>query len=248
MRTIGVDLAASPKTTALSTVLWRGGVAYVDPPHLRCTDDQLLALFSGLEPGDRVGVDCPFGWPVAFMEAVRAHAGGAPWPGRELPSEEHRRTLWFRETDRWVRRETGRNPLSVSFDRLGAVTARWAYLADALAEAGIVIDRAGAGAFIEVYPAATRRRWGLGAVRSLPDLEAAAPWLRMGEEASAVYAVHEHAFDALIASLAARSAALGLTTPPPAELGDQARVEGWIHLPEPDALGRLAAPSPRADL
>lgn len=239
MRTIGVDLAASPRTTAVATVTWRDGAAYVDPPDLGCDDERVLALLRGLDPGDRVGVDCPFGWPVAFVAAIAAHARRERWPGRGRPGDEHRRSLWFRETDRRIRAETGRSPLSVSFDRLGAVAARWAHLADALTAAGIEVDRAGVGRFVEVYPAATRRRWELGAVRSLPSLLQAAPWLRLGDTARDVYGRDEHAFDALVASLAARAAALGLTDPPPPDLRERARVEGWIHLPRPGTLHRL---------
>ena len=241
MRTIGVDLAASPRTTAVSVITWRDGAAYVDPPGLGYDDERLLALLRDTDPSDRVGVDCPFGWPMEFVAAITAHARREAWPGRGRRSDEHRRSLWFRETDRRVRADTGRAGLSVSFDRLGAVAARWAHLADALTTAGIEVDRTGAGRFVEVYPAAARRRWGLGGVRSLPTLLSAAPWLRLDEGAMEVYGRDEHAFDALVASLAARATALGLTDPPPSSLRERARVEGWIHLPRPDTLHRLPA-------
>ncbi|MGH9280955.1 MAG: hypothetical protein ACRD12_23070 [Acidimicrobiales bacterium] len=42
---------------------------------------------------------------------------------------------------------------------------------------------------------------------------------------------NEHAFDALIAALAARAAGLGWSAPPPVELRHLAEAEGWIHIP-----------------
>ncbi|MFZ4078216.1 MAG: hypothetical protein ACOYKK_02115 [Microbacteriaceae bacterium] len=39
------------------------------------------------------------------------------------------------------------------------------------------------------------------------------------------------AFDAVIAALCARAAALGLVERPPDEIVERARVEGWIALP-----------------
>ncbi|WP_089226332.1 DUF429 domain-containing protein [Actinacidiphila glaucinigra] len=135
MRTLGIDLAAGPRTTAAAVVDWPGdGTAAVAPPLLGCADDVLVDLLSGLGPEERAGVDCPFGWPIPFVEAVTAHTAGAPWPGRGTGSAAHRATLRHRRTDILTHEELGgRWPLSVAFDRLGATAARWAHLADELA-------------------------------------------------------------------------------------------------------------------
>jgi predicted RNase H-like nuclease len=45
--------------------------------------------------------------------------------------------------------------------------------------------------------------------------------------------------DALICALTARAVEKHKTIPPPAELADEARLEGWIHLPESGALSSL---------
>ena len=44
-------------------------------------------------------------------------------------------------------------------------------------------------------------------------------------------AATDHALDAFVAALVARAFAIGRVLPPPAELADIARVEGWLYLP-----------------
>jgi hypothetical protein len=56
---------------------------------------------------------------------------------------------------------------------------------------------------------------------------------------------NDHELDALIASLVARAKACGLCDEDYAVTSANARTEGWIALPLPDALDRLA-PSPIA--
>lgn len=52
---------------------------------------------------------------------------------------------------------------------------------------------------------------------------------------------NDHAFDALIAAIVARAAHLDLVQYPTQEEDvELARVEGWIALPVPDSLDRLA--------
>jgi len=71
MRTIGVDLAVADNNTAAAAITWDEHGATVRPARTGCTDDELLDLLGGLGPGERAGVDCPFGWPLAFTRAVR---------------------------------------------------------------------------------------------------------------------------------------------------------------------------------
>jgi Protein of unknown function (DUF429) len=238
VRTLGVDLAASPATTAACMITWNHGQAVVDKPIRPLDDARLLGLVDDLRPGDRAGVDCPFGWPADFVAALVAHASGQRWPGRGESSVEYRARIRLRLTDRRVAELTGRIPLSVAFDKLGATAARWAHLADALAASGRSGDRTGAGLVAEVYPAAARLRWNLSPTRSVTQLQTALPSLQFADPSGAVaYERDEHAFDALVA----RAVALDLTEPPrPSELS-VAAVEGWIHLPRPDSLAALAS-------
>ncbi|MEU1177804.1 DUF429 domain-containing protein [Streptomyces sp. NPDC005820] len=239
MRTVGVDLSARPRRTAVSVIDWSGEWAVAHAPVLRCTDERLLELLTALGEADRAGVDCPFGWPVAFVEAMAAHAAPHPdWPGRDAEGDDDLRALRYRRTDLLVARHAPRFPLSVSFDKLGSVAARWARLQARLARLGHPVDRTGAGRVAEVYPAAARHQWGLS-LGTVDELTAAAPWLHLSEEARRTYAADRDAYDALIASLAARAIGVRRTAWPSAEDAGLARTEGWIHIPEPGSLPGL---------
>ncbi|MEU2469263.1 DUF429 domain-containing protein [Streptomyces sp. NPDC012486] len=242
-RTIGVDLAVDPRATATAEICWSQDGAEARSPRLCCKDEYLLDLLSSLVSGERAGVGCPFGWPTAFVEAVAAHAGHQRWPGSTGRADHYGR-LRLRMTDRvadaTIRPLTGRGPLSVSMDKLGATAARWAFLADQLAAGGYPVDRTGARQVVEVYPAGARAVWRLAGTRSTQALLQVAPWLRFEPGAQQAYERNEHAFDALIAALVARAVTLGLTSLPRNGQEEQAAaIEGWIHLPEPDSLARL---------
>ncbi|MFF3320722.1 DUF429 domain-containing protein [Streptomyces sp. NPDC002889] len=242
MRTVGIDLSATLGNTAAAVVTWGSSRAVVEAPRVRCLDDELVDLLARLGPEDRAAVDSPFGWPVAFVQAVAAHAARQPWPGRGMDSTVHRLAqLRFRRTDLlvWDAVKPGRPPLSAPFDRIGAMVARWAHIEDELAARGNPVDRSGLGSVCEVYPRATRLRWGLSRERSMTELLRAAPWLQCDAAVRAAYESSEHAFDALICALTARAAARGLTVPPAGADLDVARVEGWIHLPVAGSLPRL---------
>lgn len=230
MITVGVDFAASPKNTAACEVRWSEGQAAVERLDAVVDDRAFRSLLDRLPEGGRLGIDCPLGWPVAFIDAIGAHGDHRPWPGRG--SDGYRGDLVWRATDRWVRERLGRWPLSVSTDRIGVTALRAAYLLDAWEATNAPIDRSGArGPVAEVYPAAARRLWALSPVRSVPELEArlairfAAPAIRQACVGS------EHAFDALVSALVARAVTLKQTGRPPPELSGLASVEGWIHVP-----------------
>jgi hypothetical protein len=132
----------------------------------------------------------------------------------------------------------GRQPLSVSTDRIGIPAMRWASL---MQEFG-VINRAGDGRFYEMYPAAARMSWGLPPkddVAALDLLMAECPLFFASPDFPHALLRSDHAFDALICALATRAAALGQTYPPLADLQELAEVEGWIHAPRPGTLDQL---------
>jgi len=244
MRSLGIDLAAEPPDTAACEITWLAdsarGRLYTD----RLDDDRLLAL---IESADKVGIDCPFGWPQPFVNAVASHANAAAWPGRGQLGSSHRRTLRYRLTDEVVHQQVGIWPLSVSTDRIGVTAMRCAALLDALAAAGHPVDRVGGGQVVEVYPAAALKHWGLphnrykkkeGTIvrgQALDQLLATLSTLILDGDALDRCRHSDDAFDALVCALVARAAALGLTTPPfPGNRTERARVEGWIHLPTSD--------------
>jgi hypothetical protein len=250
MFTAGVDLAAEPRRTALALIHWvpgtgtTPGAAHLTELQLGVTDSTIVDAAARVH---KVGIDCAFGWPMEFVQFVagrtavdRPHPeadGGIDW----------RRTLAYRETDRAVRQRTGRWPLSVSTDRLGLTAMRCAGLLDRIEASGVPVDRAGTARVVEVYPGASLRLWGLhtAGYRTEPAVRAAllkrvltdAPWLNVGAFAPLMVSSGD-AFDAVVAALAARSAASGLADIPPLHLRERARVEGWIALPT-GALGEL---------
>lgn len=227
---VGVDFAASPRNTAACELQWADGRVTVEHLDVVVDDRAFRSLLDRLPEGARLGIDCPLGWPDGFTAAVRAHGDHRPWPGRG--SDGDRGALVWRATDRWVGERLGRWPLSVSTDRIGVTALRAAHLLDGWEAANGPIDRSGvSGPVAEVYPAAARRLWALGPVRSVPELERrlgirfATPAARHACESS------EHAFDALVSALVARAVAVGRTGCPPPELAGQAGREGWIHVP-----------------
>jgi predicted nuclease with RNAse H fold len=241
MRSLGIDLAAEPPNTAACEITWTAhrahGRIYAD----RLDDGRLLTL---IETADKVGIDCPFGWPLPFVNAVAIHANAAAWPGRGQLGSSHRQSLRYRLTDEVVYQQVGIWPLSVSTDRIGVTAMRCAALLDALATAGHPVDRTGGGWVVEVYPAAALKHWGLphrgykkqeGSIvraQALDQLCAKLPTLLLDEDALDRCRRSDDAFDALVCALVARAAGLGLTTPPaPGDQVKRAQVEGWIHLP-----------------
>jgi predicted nuclease with RNAse H fold len=233
--TVGIDLASQPGNTAACSLSWQAQEATVKTITLNVTDDVLLELAN---TGDKVGIDVPFGWPDAFIHAVTAHHSQQAWP------QSQSRNLRLRQTDLFVWNAIGKQPLSVSTDKIGIPALRMASLMVRLAQTGILIDRTGEGRFVEVYPAAALRRWGIADAKKetaalLPALIARAPWLRMTESHRALCADSRDACDALVAALVARAAAVGACELIPEEYRHIAGVEGWIALPFTESLSRL---------
>lgn len=96
---------------------------------------------------------------------------------------------------------------------------------------------------VEVYPAASLRRWGLdhpGYKRpAMPDaldhlvdrLLAKAPWLDCLSHEQAIRSSHD-VLDAVIAAMTARAAWQGRTVQPGEADMAAARTEGWIAIPD----------------
>jgi predicted nuclease with RNAse H fold len=242
VRTVGVDLAAQAKHTAVAVVDWAAGTARLADVEIPADDDAVLRHAAG---ADKVGIDCPLGWPEPFVEFLRAQRAGAP---ESVPEW---RSLAYRRTDEHVRAVTGLTPLSVSTDRIGLTAMRAARLQGRLAGCGHDVRRDGAGLIVEVYPAAGLKLWRLphnrykgranhAALGTLVDsLRAAASWLELGDH-ERVCRVSDHVFDALVAALLARAAACGRAAEPEPQDHDAAAAEGWIALPT-ESLADLAS-------
>ncbi|MET1053558.1 MAG: DUF429 domain-containing protein [Mycetocola sp.] len=247
MLTAGVDLAAESKGTALALIDWHATGASLRDLHLGVDDAQIAGVAGSV---DKLGIDCALGWPDEFVDFVSAHARGAEDAPLVDGGMDWRRTLAYRETDREVRRLTGRWPLSVSTDRLGLTAMRCAGLLARIQQAGVPVDRSGGGRVVEVYPGATLRLWGFPTTGYRTDQESRsvlvrsigeqAPWLDLADHGELMIRSAD-ALDAVVAALAARNAAIGgYATPPPSVL-ERARREGWIALPS-GPIGDLVSP------
>ena len=155
MLTTGVDLAARPERTALVSIEWTADRAVIRDVAYPADDTVILAA---IERADKTGMDCPLGWPAAFVEFVAAHhSGHVGIPGDDDP--DWRRSLTLRRTNLVVQQRLRLVPLSVSADRIAHVALRCAVLLAKLDAAGRPVDRSGSGPVVEVYPAASLRRW-----------------------------------------------------------------------------------------
>ncbi len=250
MRTLGIDLAAQAPNTAACVIDWSAPQALVTTIEVGVNDEKILSLSKDV---DWIGIDAPFGWPVAFSQMIAAHDAGA---GAIVEWEkEWQRSLCYRLTDRYVHESVGKLPQSVSASWIAVVAMRCRGLLAALH----VEDRSGTSGIAEVYPAAALRRWELipagfkgpknGAALAdlVRTLQAKAPWLILPEAVPKLFAKNDHAFDAVICALVARATALGLTERPgPDELAIAQR-EGWIALPCAGSLAQLPNAMPPGD-
>ena len=236
MHTLGIDLAAEPKGTALARIHWSANSAQLVELKLGVNDSEIVELAQG---ATKIGIDCALGWPTQFVEFLKLHSD---LNLRSKPSGDinWRRDVSYRETDRFLQRLTGRWPLSVATDRLGMTALRCAGLQARLVGAGFSRDQSGLAEMVEVYPGATLRYWGINTAgyrfdeeirkKLLSQLLERAPWLELGDFEDNLLSSTD-AFDSLIAALSARAAAISKATLPTTTDLINARVEGWIALP-----------------
>jgi predicted nuclease with RNAse H fold len=250
--TAGVDLATEPERTALATIDWSAGAAAVREVSVGVTDAEIL---SAVRDVDKLGIDCPLGWPDEFVEFFHQHHQGHAAGPEDVAGRDWRRRLAYRTTDRAVRAAIGLQPLSVAADRIGLTAMRAASLLGHLAADGRPVDRSGRGIVAEVYPAASLRCWDLpyrgykrdegSALRArlVVALTARAPWLDLGRHQQ-LCLDSDDALDAVVAALTSRAAALSLVATPNPDQVDSARREGWIMWPTCtlEALGETGPP------
>lgn len=230
MLTAGIDLASQPAKTGAVVIDWSGPAPTVVQAMRGVDDGEVAAVCAAvMKTGGKVGIDCPLGWPQAFVDFVSAHAAQRPLPD-PLPSSAE---LRLRVTDR-AQVAAGRRPLSVSTDKLGSTALRAARLLAAVAAAHgpDAAGRAGGGLVAEVYPAASRHAWRLSPTQR--DVEPLVEPLGVQVAPRLAGALsNEHVFDALVAALTARAVGLGQTVAPEQHQIRAAQVEGWIHAPAP---------------
>jgi hypothetical protein len=243
VRTLGVDLASQSGNTATCEIEWADGLAKPLPPMVGVTDQGILDQAGRC---DVIGIDAPFGWPqpfVEFLDRTRSYSQQT-----NVWSETRRDSLRFRRTDFRVREVLGRWPLSVSSDLIAITAMRCAGLLNMLE----VVDCSGDGHVFEVYPAVALAAWGLPSkgykdvkgrgmrIEILDAIEKTCPWLVLSPAVSHACTRDDHSLDALISSLVARAAAVGVTRLPiDTEERSLAEAEGWIGIPMPGSLPLL---------
>jgi predicted nuclease with RNAse H fold len=241
VKTLGVDLAAATKKTAAAVIEWGEGSAKLVHLALDVDDQEIVDLFGS---SDMTGVDCPLGWPHAFVPFLTGHANFDA--GRVMAHDgiAGRRLLAYRDTDRFVTARTGLIPLSVSADRLAHPAMRCAVIQAKIGTLHGPQARDGSGRLAEVYPAASLKIWGFNGRgykgRAIPEAErlgvlleslrAHAPWLDLAGHGDRL-AASDDLFDAVVASLTARAVARRRTLMPDESHAAAALTEGWIHLP-----------------
>lgn len=248
MLTLGIDLSTDPKKTGVCVIRWTHEGPRLQDVHGPWDDE---ALLHQIQQSDVAGIDVPFGWPQAFVDAVSGWSSGKLWPGPYGPDT--RAALCFRTTDALLKREHGLQPLSVATDRLGATAMRAAGMLAELDCRGVDVDRSGlTGKVVEVYPAAALARWSLQSKGYKGTQESArvargytveqiaeAVALPLDGSQRALLVDVDHEFDALVSALVARASRIpGGTLAPDSEQRGSAAREGWIHLPSL-ALGEL---------
>ncbi|MEU6257272.1 DUF429 domain-containing protein [Streptomyces sp. NPDC047043] len=250
--TVGIDLAASARRTAVCRVVWGDGGGPAAEFVVPDGDEDLLAL---VRAADKTGLDCPLGWPSSFVATVLAHHQGQRLPAAarfqgRADGRPGLDPLRFRLTDDVTWKATSmRPPLSVSTDLLGVVALRAARLLDEFVATDTAVPRDGSGPVAEVYPAAALRLWGIRPARSyksaVPEAREVREYIVRSIETGLGLTLpdpvraqcvdsHDH-LDALVCALVARAVLVGGTRWPrtPQERA-AARQEGWIHLPDGD--------------
>ena len=114
MLTAGVDLSSQDAGTAACVIDWCGESATVIQLTVRVNDAAITNL---LMTADKVGIDAPLGWPIAFVDAVAQHSRGDLWPSAYSHGDNV--AYRYRRTDLWLWKVQGLpQPLSVSTDKI----------------------------------------------------------------------------------------------------------------------------------
>jgi predicted RNase H-like nuclease len=247
MRIIGVDCSTNEGGVAVAVGHLDDGRLLIEPPIVcgGATGSVLEVLVRniGEERPCLFAFDAPLGWPSDLGSSLSKHNAGAPL-------EVDANMLFRRRTDRFIKRETGQQPLDVGADRI-ARTAYWALnllgqlrrsLKADIPLAWNPTDTADLSA-IEVYPAASLRVRGISTVGYKKTEQVAARAAIVDALASSVtlpedracLTVCADALDAAICVIAGADFVRGDCLPPDDSVA--AKREGWIWVHDPKGLG-----------
>lgn len=233
---VGVDCATVPERTGVAIGRLHDGALRLETVHPpdRALDVEGILVAALAETGRVVlALDAPLGWPSALGDQLAGHRAGAPL--RATPA-----ALFSRATDHAIRARLGKQPLEVGADRIARTAVAALGLLDRVrARTGRALPVAvglewdGDSAVLEVYPAALaaaasprpRGREAVAEAKLAVASAAFGPGLSTHREA---FAGSPDALDAALCVVAAADWVHGRAVPPPPDLHDAARREGWI--------------------
>lgn len=233
---IGVDCATVPERTGVAIGRLHDGALRLEAVHPpdRALDVEGIVVAALAEAGKAVlALDAPLGWPSALGDQLASHRAGEPLPATPA-------ALFSRATDHAIRARLGKQPLEVGADRIARTAVAALGLLDRVRArtrrtlpVAVDLEWAGDAAVLEVYPAALaaagslrpRGREAVGEAKVAVARAAFGPGFATHAQA---LAASPDALDAALCVVAAADWVLGRAVPPPPDLRDAARREGWI--------------------
>lgn len=161
IKIIGVDCAVKAKDIGIAPGRVIGGVLKVESIEVGAPDPAVaLSNLLSKDGPTLLALDSPLGWPEALGEMLFGHSASHP-------VRDDANMLFRRETDRFVRRKIGKQPLEVGADRIARTAVASLKLLDAVsAQVGTAVplawdaDAIDQVSCIEVYPVATLESYG----------------------------------------------------------------------------------------
>lgn len=234
---IGIDCATEPKKVGLAKARLYQGRLTIDAAQTGTGDKELAQLILEWIPDRQptlLALDAPLGWPDALGAALATHQAGM---AIERPANQ----LFRRETDRFIKAQTGKQPLDVGADRIARTATAALHLLSRIRQLtgqsiplAWVPNIAGLAA-IEVYPAGTLTGYGLtnGGYKDVSAehrhiraslIEQLPSWVAIAEPAPLI--ANADILDAALCCLAGANFLQGNCYPPVNE--PLAHKEGWI--------------------
>lgn len=162
MHIVGIDCATDPKKIGISRAVIVDGMLRLLGARIGDRLPNIVDLVSGWanEQTSLIAIDAPLGWPDQLGAGLHSHQAGQILAGDS-------NQLFRRETDRFVKRTTGKQPLDVGADRIARTAHAALSILDGIRKAsGQSIPLAwepgiSQTSAVEVYPAATLLAYGL---------------------------------------------------------------------------------------
>jgi predicted RNase H-like nuclease len=155
---IGIDCAVDPRKVGIASGIYEAGRMQINDMKLGTHERRVSeTVFELCKPHNRnlIAIDAPLGWPQALGESLVSHIAGDGILVKD-------NMLFRRETDRFIKRKIGKQPLDVGADRIARTAHAALKIVKEISElAGFRIPLAwnneeiGHLSVIEVYPAAT---------------------------------------------------------------------------------------------